>query len=39
MKYTVEMGSGHMIYVHTNFHKNWFKYSEVERGRFTDTQT
>jgi hypothetical protein len=32
MKYAVEMGSGAMIYVHTKFHKEWFRYSTADRG-------
>jgi hypothetical protein len=34
MKYTVEMGSGAMIY--TKFHKDWFRHSKVDR---KNTQT
>jgi hypothetical protein len=33
MKSAVEMGSGAMIYVHTKFHKDWFRYSKVNGGR------
>jgi hypothetical protein len=29
MKYAIEMGSGAMIYIHTEFHKNWFSYSKA----------
>jgi hypothetical protein len=37
MKYSVEMGSGAMIYIHcTRFHKDWFSHSKVDRG---DSQT
>jgi hypothetical protein len=32
MKYTVEIGSG------AKFNKDWFRYSEVDRG-YTGTQT
>jgi hypothetical protein len=35
MKCAVEMGSGVVIYVHTKFHKDRFRHSEVNRG---DTQ-
>jgi hypothetical protein len=38
MKYVVEMGSVAMIYVHTKFHKDWFRHSKVLGGRgiYTD---
>jgi hypothetical protein len=36
MKYALEMGSGAMIYVHTKFHEDLFRYSKVNRG---DSQT
>jgi hypothetical protein len=39
MKYGVDMGSGVMIYVHTKFHKDWFRHSEVDMGGYTDTHT
>jgi hypothetical protein len=31
MKYVVQMGSGAMI--HTEFHKDWFNPSKVDKGR------
>jgi hypothetical protein len=38
-KYAFEMGSGAMIYVHTKFHKDWFRHSEVKRaGGIKETQ-
>jgi hypothetical protein len=41
MKYVFEMGSGAMMYVHTEFNNDWFRLSEVkERGgihRHTDS--
>jgi hypothetical protein len=30
MKYAVEMGSDTIIYVHTNFLRDWFRHSKVE---------
>jgi hypothetical protein len=33
MKYATEMGSGAMIYVHTTFHKDWFRHSKAEGGK------
>jgi hypothetical protein len=36
MEYAVEMGSGATVYIHTNFHKDWFRHSKVNRG---DSQT
>jgi hypothetical protein len=33
MKYAVQMSSGAMIYVHTKFYKDWFKYSKSNRKR------
>jgi hypothetical protein len=36
MKYTDEMGSGAMIYVHTTFNKDSFRHSKADTG---DTQT
>jgi hypothetical protein len=33
MKYAVEMGSGSTINVHTTFHKDCFRHSEVVGGR------
>jgi hypothetical protein len=35
MKYSVEIGSGAMIYIGTKFHKDWFSHSELIKG---DTQ-
>jgi hypothetical protein len=29
MKYDTEIGSGVMIYVHTKFHKDWFRHSKL----------
>jgi hypothetical protein len=38
MKYTVEMGSGAMIYI-PSFINNWFRHSKINGGGgFTDTQ-
>jgi hypothetical protein len=40
MKYDVEIGSGVMIYVHTKFHKYWFRRSKADRrDTHTDTET
>jgi hypothetical protein len=36
MKYATEMGSGAMI--HTKFHKDWFRPSEVDRGEHRHRQ-
>jgi hypothetical protein len=36
MKYAVEMGSGAMIYVDTEFHKDLFSFSKADIG---DTHT
>jgi hypothetical protein len=36
MKYAVEMGSGTVTYVHTEFHKNWSRHTFFEKG---DIQT
>jgi hypothetical protein len=32
MKCAVEMGSGSVIYVRINFHKDWFRNSKVDMG-------
>jgi hypothetical protein len=39
MKYAVEVGSVAMIYIHTKFHKDWFRHSKLDRIRYTDAQT
>jgi hypothetical protein len=36
MNYAVEIGSGDMIYVHTKFHNDWFRHSQVNS---RDSQT
>jgi hypothetical protein len=38
MKYAVELGSGAKIYIYiyTEFLKDWFMHSKVNRGGFTD---
>jgi hypothetical protein len=39
MKYATEIGSGAMIYVHTKFHKDWFRHSKVNgEGEFTESK-
>jgi hypothetical protein len=38
MKCTAEMGSGVMLYIHTEFHKEWFRHSKFVRGTHTGTQ-
>jgi hypothetical protein len=37
MKYTVDMGSGAVVYVCTKFNIDWFRHSKVDV-RETDTQ-
>jgi hypothetical protein len=32
MKHAVEMGSGAMMYVYTEFNKDWFRISKVDMG-------
>jgi hypothetical protein len=39
MKNAVEMGSGAMIYVHTKFHKDWFRHSKFDMEGYADKQT
>jgi hypothetical protein len=39
MKYAVEMVSVAVIYVHSKFHKDWFRHSKVHKGGNTDTET
>jgi hypothetical protein len=36
VKYVIQMGSVVIIYVHTKFHKDWFRHSKFNR---EDTQT
>jgi hypothetical protein len=31
MKHAVEMDSVAMMFIYTNFHKDWFRHSEVDR--------
>jgi hypothetical protein len=38
MKYAGEMGSGAIIYIHTEFHQHWFKHSRAKRRRFRDVK-
>jgi hypothetical protein len=38
MKYTIEMGSGSLIYV-SRFHKDWFRHSKVVIGGYTCRHT
>jgi hypothetical protein len=37
MKYALEMGLGAMMYVHTKFHKDWFRHSKLNRWEGTQT--
>jgi hypothetical protein len=39
MKYAAEMGSGAMIHVHTNFHKNYFTHPKVDGGIHRHTES
>jgi hypothetical protein len=32
VKHAVKMGSVAMIYIHTKFHKGWFRNSKVDKG-------
>jgi hypothetical protein len=39
MKYAVEMISGAMIYIYSEFHKDWFRHSEVDMGIHSHTDS
>jgi hypothetical protein len=39
MKYAVEMSSGDTDCVHTKFHKDWFRHSEVDGGTHIQART
>jgi hypothetical protein len=39
MKYATYVGSGAIMYVHTKFHRECFRHSEVNKERFRDTDT
>jgi hypothetical protein len=38
MNCAVEMGSGSMIHIHTEFHTDWFRHSKVNKGGYTDNK-
>jgi hypothetical protein len=39
MKYAGNVGSVVTTYIHNKFHKDWFRYSKVNRSGYTDTKT